>query len=160
MTGGGQERGRRAGTENVAAIAGFATAATMAQTALPVLAPRLAALRDQMEEAMLAIAPGAVIFGRDQLRLPNTSCIALPGVTATAQVMSLDLAGVAVSAGAACSSGKVTRSAVLSAMGVDDALAECAIRVSLGWASTSADIEGFLAAWEMIVARRQLRRTG
>lgn len=160
MLGGGQERGRRAGTENVAAIAGFATAAVLAQAALPALARDLSAMRDRLENSALAIAPDAFIFGRDQPRLPNTSCIALPGVAASTQVIGLDLAGVAVSAGAACSSGKVTRSAVLAAMAVEEALAGCAIRISLGWASTSAEVEGFLSAWELIAQRRHLRRAG
>lgn len=160
MMGGGQEGGRRAGTENVAAITGFALAAGIAAEALSGLASRSAILRDRLEAAVQAIAPDAIIFGQDQIRLPNTSCFALPGVAASTQVMSLDLAGVAVSAGAACSSGKVTRSAVLSAMRVDEALAGCAIRVSLGWASTADDIEGFLPAWEMIARRRHLRRAG
>lgn len=160
MTGGGQERGRRAGTENAPAIAGFAAAARIAAGALPRLTSELSLLRDGMETAMQDIDPDAVIFGRDQHRLPNTSCVALPGVAASTQVMNLDLAGIAVSAGSACSSGKVTRSAVLSAMGVDEALAGCAIRISLGWASTADDIEAFLTAWKMMAQRGHLRRAG
>lgn len=160
MLGGGQERGRRAGTENAAGIAGFALAAKMAADALPALTVELSALRDRLEQGVAALTPGAVFFGRDQARAPNTSCFALPGVTALTQVMNLDLAGIAVSAGSACSSGKVTRSAVLAAMGIDDALAGAAIRVSLGWASNAADIDAFLAAWEMIAGRMPLRRAG
>lgn len=160
MLGGGQERGRRAGTENAAGIAGFALAAKMAVDALPALTVELSALRDRLEQGVAALTPDAVFFGRDQARAPNTSCFALPGVTASTQVMNLDLAGIAVSAGSACSSGKVTRSAVLAAMGIDDALAGAAIRVSLGWASNAADIDAFLAAWEMIAGRMPLRRAG
>lgn len=160
MRGGGQERGHRGGTENIVAIAGFAMAAKLAKDTLPVLTVELAKLRDRLEYGIQEITPYTVFFGRDQRRLPNTSCFALPGVTAVTQVMNLDLAGIAVSAGAACSSGKVTRSAVLTAMGVADALAEAAIRVSLGWATKAADIEIFLAAWEIIAGRIKLRQAG
>lgn len=155
--GGGQERGRRGGTENGAAIIGFAVASGLAADTLPGVAAKMSALRDRLEDGVQTITPDAVFFGRDQQRLPNTSCFALPGVTAATQVMNLDLAGIAVSAGAACSSGKVARSAVLSAMGVDDSLAGAAIRISLGWATKAADIDTFLAAWEMISGRVTLR---
>ncbi|MDO9460206.1 MAG: aminotransferase class V-fold PLP-dependent enzyme, partial [Alphaproteobacteria bacterium] len=155
--GGGQERGRRGGTENGAAIIGFAAASGLAADTLPGVAAKMSALRDRLEDGVQTITPDAVFFGRDQQRLPNTSCFALPGVEAATQVMNLDLAGIAVSAGAACSSGKVARSAVLSAMGVDDSLAGAAIRISLGWATKAADIDTFLAAWEMISGRVTLR---
>lgn len=158
MLGGGQERGRRGGTENVPAIAGFAAAASLARKDSGLMAQMMRDLRDRLESGIQHITPMAVFFGRDQQRLPNTSCFALPGAAAATQVMNLDLAGVAVSAGAACSSGKVTRSAVLSAMGVDEALAGCAIRVSLGWATKADDIDAFLTAWEMISGRINLRR--
>ncbi|MEQ1888203.1 MAG: cysteine desulfurase family protein [Alphaproteobacteria bacterium] len=158
MRGGGQERGRRGGTENVAAITGFAKAAALAMDALPGMIVEISAMRDRLEEGVAAITPQVVFFGRSQHRLCNTSCFALPGVAAAIQVMNLDLAGVAVSAGAACSSGKVTRSAVLSAMGVGETLAGSAIRVSLGWATTADDIGAFLAAWEMIAGRTKLRQ--
>lgn len=157
LRGGGQERGRRAGTENVAAIAGFAAAAVLAQASLGAMTQSLAELRDRLEAAVQQIAPQTVFFGRDQQRLPNTSNFALPGASAATQVMNLDLAGVAVSAGAACSSGKVTRSSVLSAMGVETALADAAIRISLGWASTGQDIDYFIAAWKQICGRANLR---
>lgn len=160
MRGGGQERGHRGGTENIAAIAGFAMAAKLAKDTLPVLSVELAKLRDRLEYGVQEITPHTVFFGRDQQRLVNTSCFALPGVAAATQVMNLDLAGVAVSAGAACSSGKVARSAVLGAMGVADDLAGAAIRVSLGWATKAADIETFLASWEMIAGRIKLRQAG
>lgn len=158
MRGGGQERGHRGGTENIAAIAGFGCAAKAAGDALPALTPELSRLRDALETGVKSITPDAILFGDVVQRLPNTSCFALPGMAAVTQVMNLDLAGIAVSPGAACSSGKVTRSNVLSAMGIIDAVADCAIRVSLGWATQAADIDVFLSAWEMIAGRIKLRR--
>jgi len=146
LRGGGQERRRRAGTENVAGIAGFAAAARAAARDLPRQAA-LAALRDRLEAGVRGLAPEAVVLGAESPRLANTSCIAVAGLSAETQVMALDLAGVAVSSGAACSSGKVAPSRVLAAMGVDPALADAAIRVSLGWASEPSDIDHFLDAW-------------
>ena len=104
-----------------------------------------------------AVAPEAMVIGQGQRRLPNTSCIALPGVASEVQVMSLDLAGVAVSAGSACSSGKVAPSHVLHAMGLDETVAGSAIRVSLGWNSTEGDVHGFLDAWRAMVAQASRR---
>jgi cysteine desulfurase len=146
LLGGGQERGRRAGTENAAAIAGFGVAAELALAEL-VEAPSIARLRDALEARVRAASNRALVIGAGRPRLPNTSCIALPGAKAETQVMALDLAGVAVSAGAACSSGKVAASHVLAAMGVPARVARGAIRVSLGWASGDGDVERFLAAW-------------
>ena len=145
IAGGGQERGRRGGTPALPAIAGFAAAASVAcQTA------HLAALRDALEAA--ALAEGAVICGPGAPRLVNTTCLALPGVRADAQVIALDLAGVAVSAGAACSSGKVTASHVLSAMGLG-LLAGQAIRVSLPWNAAQDDVGAFADAYRCMAAR-------
>ena len=144
LRGGGQERRRRAGTENVPAIAGFGVAATLAKDDADD-APRLARLRDFLEARLRA--EGAVVFGADAPRLPNTSCIALPGVASDTQVMGFDLAGFAVSAGSACSSGKVEPSHVLAAMGVPEADARAAIRVSLGWSTTDTEVESFIGAW-------------
>jgi cysteine desulfurase len=141
--GGGQEANRRGGTENVAGIAGFGAAAILT----------LGAQRDRLEWALKHIAPGARIFGEKVPRLSSTTCIAMPGVKAETQVMALDLAGVAVSAGAACTSGKVTRSAVLAAMGVEGAVAETAIRISLGWSTAPADIDRLIAAWQDLYIR-------
>ena len=152
VRGGGQERGWRAGTENVPGLAGLGAAAAAALSGLEDFA-RLAALRDDMEVRVLAAVPAAAIAGRRAARLPNTSCIALAGLPAETQVMALDLAGVAVGAGAACSSGKTKASPVLAAMGFEAALAGSAIRVSLGWTSTAADIESFLTAWTALAAR-------
>ena len=152
LAGGGQERRRRAGTENVAAIAGFGAAA---RAVLPELEDRraLAKLRDELETGLRALAPDIAIHGAGAPRLPNTSCFGVPGLSAETLVMALDLAGVAVSAGAACSSGKVAASHVLRAMGLDEAAAGEAIRVSLGWASTAEDTAHFLEAWRGCLVR-------
>lgn len=145
VSGGGQERRRRAGTENVAAIAGFGAAAAAAASDLAAMA-RIAAMRDRMERELLRLGRGAVVIGRQGPRLPNTSCIALPGRAAETLVIRLDLSGIAVSAGAACSSGKVGPSHVLAAMALAPEIARSAVRVSLGHATTDADIDAFLAA--------------
>lgn len=153
IRGGGQERRRRAGTENVPGIAGFGVAARHAREAAPGYAQR-AALRDEMELRVLAAAPDAVVHGAGAARLANTSCIGLPGVTGEIQVMTLDLAGIAVSAGSACSSGKVTPSHVLGAMGLDDEAAKSAIRVSLGAETTPGHIDRFVEVWSDMARRR------
>jgi cysteine desulfurase len=142
--GGGQELRRRAGTENLAAIAGFAAVAQEKRL-------EIKTLRDHLEEGL----EGAVILGAKAERLPNTSCFALPGLSAETLVMALDLAGFAVSSGSACSSGKVAKSHVLAAMGIAPDLAGAAIRVSLGWTTTAQDIEQFTSAWRSIKARRK-----
>ncbi len=152
LRGGGQERGRRAGTENVAAIAGFGAAARRARGAVRRVA-QIAALRDKLERKARQVVPEVVIFGASVPRLPNTSCLALPGVSAETQVMALDLAGIAVSSGSACSSGKVGTSHVLEAMGVDTALAACAIRVSLGEGNGPGDIDRFIEVWRGLARR-------
>jgi cysteine desulfurase len=148
LRGGGQERGRRAGTENVAAIAGFGAAASAAARGIAEEAERVARLRDACEARLKAHAPEAVIFGAGAARLPNTLAFAAPGVSAATLLMRLDLDGVSASSGSACSSGKVAPSHVLAAMGVEPALAAGAIRVSLGWASREADVEFFGRALE------------
>ena len=145
--GGGQERGMRAGTENVPSIAGFGAAAAAVTGSWHEEATQMAALRDRLEAGLKAISPQAVIFGEGAGRLPNTTLFAVPGVRAETAVIALDLEGVAVSSGAACSSGKVTPSHVLAAMGVPTGLVLGAIRLSLGYSSTGADIEAFLKAW-------------
>jgi len=146
LNGGGQERRRRAGTENVAAIAGFGTAARAARAELAAV-DRVRRLRETLEREVRALAPEAVILGAAAERLANTTCVAVPGTRAETLVIALDLAGVAVSAGAACSSGKVGASHVLQAMGLAPEIASAAIRVSLGAASTERDVARFLAAW-------------
>jgi cysteine desulfurase len=150
IKGGGQERGTRAGTENVAAIAGFGAAATAAAQDLAAEGRRLAALRDRLEAGLTAQFPQTIFFGASAERLPNTTLFALPGVKAETAVIGLDLAGVAVSSGAACSSGKVAASHVLAAMGVSGTLARGAVRVSLGYTRHEADIERVLAAWRTL----------
>jgi cysteine desulfurase len=150
LRGGGQEHRRRAGTENLPGIAGFAAAAAAADIGAY---ERVAALRDGLEAEIAAIAPDAVVLGAAANRLPNTSAIAMPGVAAETQVVALDLDGVMVSAGAACSSGKVGPSHVLAAMRVDPEIAASTIRVSLGWSSNKAEIEHFLRAWAALYRR-------
>ena len=150
--GGGQEAGRRAGTENVAAIAGFGAAASDA-AALADVAP-CTALRDRFESELLDIAPDAVIFGKRAARLPNTSNFAVPSLSAETALIALDLDGVAISSGSACSSGKVKPSHVLAAMGVDEALARCGLRVSFGWSSRDEDVDALIASLRRLIARR------
>jgi cysteine desulfurase len=149
--GGGQERGRRGGTPALPNILGFAAAAVAAR---PEDAGRLAALRDAIEAA--AVAAGGTVIGGGAPRLPNTTCLALPGCRSESQVIALDLAGLAVSAGAACSSGKVARSHVLEAMGVG-ALAGEAIRVSLPWNAGAEHVAAFAAAY-VAMAERMRRK--
>lgn len=151
VTGGGQERGRRGGTENVPGIAGFGAAAVEALAELNGFTA-LASMRDGMERAVRKICPGAVVYGERAPRLPNTSFLSMPGVKAETQVMAFDLAGIAVSAGSACSSGKVAASRVLRAMGAADA--DNAVRVSLGASSKESDVSAFLDAWASLYTRR------
>jgi cysteine desulfurase len=155
ILGGGQERGRRAGTENVVGIAGFGAAADAVRS--EDIAP-VAALRDSFEMELKARIPGTVVFGSGAARLPNMSCFAVPGVAAETAVMALDLDGIKVSAGAACSSGKVRPSHVLEAMGVSDELAGCALRASFGWNSAAADVDAALASLEKLTQRAAARR--
>jgi cysteine desulfurase len=150
IRGGGQERGLRAGTENVAGIAAFGAAAAAASAQGPEEAATMLASRIRLETELKAITPQAVIFGESVPRLPNTTLFALPGVKAETAVIAFDLEGVAVSSGAACSSGKVQPSHVLAAMSVSPALTQAAVRVSLGWATTEADLLRFLDAWRKL----------
>jgi cysteine desulfurase len=147
VTGGGQERGERAGTENVAAIGGFGAAAGATEANLASESASMRGLRDRLEAGLRAATPDAIIFGAETERLPNTTLFAVAGLKAETAVILFDLAGVAVSSGAACSSGKVQPSHVLKAMGVSPALVTSAVRVSLGPTTTEGDIERFLTAW-------------
>lgn len=147
IKGGGQERGLRAGTENVAGIVGFGAAAAAAREGFAAEAARMEALRNRLEADLRAASPHVVIFGQESERLPNTTLFAVPGMKAETVVIALDLAGVAVSAGAACSSGKVQPSHVLSAMEVPPQLARAAVRLSLGPTTTESEIERFIQAW-------------
>lgn len=143
--GGGQELRRRAGTENLVALAGFG-AVTQART-------DVRTLRDRLEAAL----DGAVVFGRDAERLPNTTCFAMPGMNAETLLMAFDLEGIALSSGSACSSGKVAKSHVLAAMGVLPEISQAAVRVSLGWNTTENHIDHFIAAWRKISSRHKAR---
>lgn len=153
MLGGGQELKRRAGTENVPAIAGFGAAARAAADGLPG-APAIGEMRDRMEQAIVSRLPGAKVLCVDAPRLPNTTCLAVPGVSAEYLVIALDLAGFAVSSGSACSSGKVARSHVLEAMGLDDETAESAVRISFGWANEPGDADRFADALVVTCERK------
>jgi cysteine desulfurase len=152
IRGGGQERGLRAGTENVAGIAAFGAAAAVARRQRAAEAAHMLALRELLETGLRAIAQGTIIFGASADRLPNTTLFTVPGMKAETAVIAFDLDGVAVSSGAACSSGTVQPSHVLAAMGVLPPLTRGAVRVSLGWNSTEADIESFLKAWRKLAS--------
>ncbi len=149
LRGGGQEKGRRAGTENVAGIAGFGAAAEAAMGALKTDALRLESLRNRLESG-LRKTPGAIVFSDDVPRLPNTTLFTVPGLRAETAVIGFDLAGVAVSSGSACSSGKVQPSHVLEAMGFGPKTAQGAVRLSLGWSTSDADIDCCLEAWRKL----------
>jgi cysteine desulfurase len=150
LRGGGQERGHRAGTENVAGIAGFGAAVKAALAAMEADRPRLEALRGRLE-AGLRETPSAVIVAEDAPRLPNTTLFTVPGLRAETAVIGFDLEGVAVSSGSACSSGKVQPSHVLEAMGFGPNLAQGAVRLSLGWSTAETDIDSALQAWRKLV---------
>lgn len=149
VRGGGQERGRRGGTQNLPGIAGFGAAARAIAAGECVSC--LTELRDRLESGIRAAAPQAVIWGQGAERLPNTTCVGLPGVNQQRQIMALDLAGVAVSAGSACSSGKLAPSHVLTAMGATAEQARQAIRVSIGWRTSTDDVDRFLKEWRRLV---------
>jgi len=154
MRGGGHESNRRAGTHNVPALAGLGKACELAGDCLA-KAPKIAAMRDRMQAA--AEEAGAHVWGRGEARLPGTLSLSAPGFTSQTQLMAMDLAGIAISSGSACSSGKTKPSHVLSAMGADDALSTCGIRVSLGWNSVEEDAEAFVREWPQAYARVKAR---
>ncbi|MFZ1414911.1 MAG: cysteine desulfurase family protein [Defluviicoccus sp.] len=151
IRGGGQERSRRAGTENVAAIAGFAAVAR--EAALIEEPAVLAPLRDHLESLVTRLVPETVVIAAASPRVANTTCLSLPGVRAETLVIALDLEGYAVSAGAACSSGKVKASEVLRAMAVEPEVAAGAVRVSLGWTTDRDAVAGFANAWARVAGR-------
>lgn len=157
IRGGGQERGSRAGTENVAALAAFGAAAAAVRAGFAAEVSQMAALRGRLEAGLRALTPEAVIFGANAPRLPNTMLVAIPGAKAETFVIAFDLDGVAVSSGAACSSGKVAPSHVLAAMGVEPDLARGAIRVSLGPTTTNAEIDRFLQVWQKLAQSLSIR---
>ena len=158
IRGGGQERGARGGTENPLAIAGFGAAAREAAATMETEYIRLARLRERLEERLRAELPELVVFGGKVARLPNTSAFALPDLTAETLLMALDMAGMAVSSGSACSSGKVRASHVLEAMGVEPALARGALRISFGWASSESDVDRFCETFQKTVRDIRARR--
>jgi cysteine desulfurase len=160
ISGGGQERGMRAGTENVAGIAAFGAAAAAARAQRPDEAAHMLVLRSRLEAGLKAIAPQVMILGNAAPRLPNTTLFSLDGLKAETAVIAFDLDGVAVSSGAACSSGKVQPSHVLAAMGVSPVLIRGAVRVSLGWSTTQAEIERFLDAWRKLASALSKGRQG
>lgn len=153
VRGGGQEKGHRSGTENLAAIMGFGAAAQAAAADLGPRNERIGALRDRLEAGMRACAPDVIIHSAGVARVPNTCFFSLPGLKSETGQIAFDLEGVALSAGSACSSGKVGESHVLAAMGCDPKLG--GLRISLGYATTEADIDRALAAFEKIAARRK-----
>ena len=153
IAGGGQEMRRRSGTENVAAIAGFGAAAEEAADFVDGMA-RIRIQRDRFEAALKALAPQVVIFGAGAERLPNTCNFAIPGLAAETALIALDLDGVAVSSGSACSSGKVKPSHVLAAMGVTEDMARSGLRVSFGWSSGDEDVDAAIASLRKLLARR------
>jgi cysteine desulfurase len=155
IKGGGQERRRRAGTENVTGIAGFGAAAAALMRDAGA-AERMGKLRAELEDGILRATPEAIVVGRAAPRIANTTCVALPGKPAETIVIKLDLHGVAVSAGAACSSGKVGPNSVIEAMGLGEDIARSAVRISLGPQTTDQDIAAFLAAWEKVAGRAEL----
>ena len=150
MRGGGHENNRRAGTHNVAGIAGFGNAAALASDVIARRAD-IASLRDRIEACVLE--HGARVWGGESDRLPGTLSCSAPGFSAETQLMSMDLAGIAISSGSACSSGKAKASHVLSAMGAAEEDSKCAIRISLGWSSTAQDVEKFANEWPAAYAR-------
>lgn len=159
VTGGGQERGLRAGAENLAGIAGFGVAARIVKETWRETAERVAGYRDQLERRVLEISPGSEIFSAKAPRLPNTSNFSLPGVRSDTQVMRLDLDGVAVSAGSACSAGKIEPSHVLDAMQVDLQVAATALRVSFGWNSKAEDVDAFIKSWSKMAGMAPAQET-
>jgi cysteine desulfurase len=156
IQGGGQERRRRGGTENIPGIAGFGAAAEAAQRTVAEH-DRITRMRDRLEAAVLDMTPNAQVIGAGAERLPNTTCVALPGHSAETLVIRFDLAGIAISAGAACSAGKIGASHVLMAMGLPEAIARSAVRISLGPTTTDQEIERFLQVWREIAASPSVR---
>ncbi len=158
LLGGGQELGRRSGTENAAGIAGFGAAAGAALAELNAGAwDRVAKLRNILENTLADAEKELIFIGSEFERLPNTTCFAMPGWKGETQVMQMDLAGYAVSSGSACSSGKVKVPRVLTAMGLDEKAAECALRVSLGPTTTEDEVAGFAEAWTAEMKKRRRR---
>lgn len=156
IRGGGQEVGRRSGTENLPGIAGFAEAVRLVPKNLQKLA-EISQMRDHLEKTILDHAPNAKCFGQNSPRTGNTTTILMPDVLSETQVMAFDLDGICISAGSACSSGKVKASHVISAMGASEEDARCTIRVSLGWNTTQDEVDQFVASWIKLYDRKSNR---
>lgn len=154
MRGGGQEKNCRAGTHNTAGIAGMGLAAQIAMDNIENY-QKIGLMRDEMEKRLKSISDKIVIYGEDAPRICNTSNIGIPDLSAQTQMMALDLDGISVSSGSACSSGAFKPSPVLMAMGVSEADAKCALRISMGWNTTSADIDAFVESWTKIIERQK-----
>jgi cysteine desulfurase len=161
IRGGGQEKGRRAGTENIPGISGFGAALQATMERSEAESSRISGLQERLETGLMA-DPATVIFSREAARLPNTTLATVPGMKAETAVIGFDLEGIAVSSGSACSSGKVQPSHVLAAMGVPMDLARGAIRVSLGWETSESDVDRFVQAWRKLVGTlgNRMNRTG
>ncbi len=161
IRGGGQEKGRRAGTENIPGISGFGAALQATMERSEAESSRISGLQERLETGLMA-DPATVIFSREAARLPNTTLATVPGMKAETAVIGFDLEGIAVSSGSACSSGKVQPSHVLAAMGVPMDLARGAIRVSLGWETSESDVDRFVQAWRKLVGTlgNRMSRTG
>ena len=158
LHGGGQERRARAGTENVAGIIGFGEAARIAQKELGSF-QELSNLREKLEREVKKISPDVIIYGENAPRVANTTCLGLPGVPAETLLMHLDLAGIAVSSGSACSSGVVKTSPVIRAMGASEKEAASTIRISMSWQTRAGDIDHFLKIWSKIITRLDEKTT-
>jgi cysteine desulfurase len=152
LRGGGQELSRRAGTENVSGIAGFGAAVTAAMAGVSSERGRLQGLQKRLEDG-LRLTPGAIVFSSSVQRLPNTTLFTIPGLRAETAVIGFDLAGIAVSSGSACSSGKVQPSHVLEAMGFDRDIGQGAVRLSMGWSTQDADVDRCLEGWRSLSGR-------
>ncbi len=151
--GGGQEKGRRSGTESLILIVGFSAAIEFAKTQLEDgFLEKVEELRDFLEDELANISPNTIFVGKGGARLPNTSCFLTPGWPGQVQVMRMDLAGFSISAGSACASGKVRKSATLSAMGFSSELASCSVRISIGTQTTKREIESFVKEWSLAKA--------
>lgn len=154
MRGGGQEKNCRAGTHNTAGIAGMGLAAQIAMENIDAY-QKIGALRDEMEQRLKSLSDKVIIYGENAPRICNTTNVGVSGLSAQTQMMALDLDGISVSSGSACSSGSFKPSSVLMAMGVSEAESKCALRISLGWNTKSADIEKFIESWSKLVKRQE-----